>query len=56
MSEITTRILAQIDQLKIALRNELCEDTPNQDTILAIEGRIRGLDAIAHRHIMAGVA
>lgn len=52
MSDTLTAILNEIDQMKTALRIEMLDDNPNQNTLLAIKNRLRSLDSAASSRIV----
>jgi ppGpp synthetase/RelA/SpoT-type nucleotidyltranferase len=49
------KLLAEVDQMTKALRVEQMEETPNKNTILAIQGRLRSLDSILDGLIRKGM-
>jgi|688.fasta_scaffold1226403_1 hypothetical protein len=50
-----TKLMDEQDQIKVALRNELAEENPNEDTVLACRLRIRSLDSTIAYYLRKGV-
>lgn len=49
---VIEKMIDQITQLRVALDNELNEETPNEKTVLAIRGQIRNLDIIIEKKMV----